>query len=317
MERLVGFVFFADPALHTDLAPDGLGFGEAVIDILAQRVQRNAALALPFAAGDVGTAEAARALDLDAVDAEGHRDLDGLLDGAAERDAALELERDVLGHELGLDLGLLHFLDVQQDLLADELAEILLTREPARLPVAADGEAEACRVGLLSHGSRLVGFAVGEDDAEVRHALDARLGRALGAGLEALQHRTGFHEGAVHGERAGREAVVVLRVRHGALERLDEEAGRLARDEREEVDGLGHGTALDLVRDFADLARGHTRVAGESLNFHCSIPIRRTPQISLRVMPPCALKIRVGANSPSLWPTMFSVAYTALCALPL
>src|SRR6478735_1752753 len=201
--------------------------------------------------------------------------------------------------------------------LMEELGEILLAREPARLPVAANGEAETCRVGLLSHGSRLVGFAVGEDDAEVRHALDARLGRALGAGLEALEDRAGFNEGAVHGERAGRQAVVVLRVRHGALERLDEEAGRLARDEREEVDGLGHGTALDLVRDFADLARGHTRVAGESLNFHCSIPIRRTSQISLRVMPPCALKIRVGANSPSLWPTMFSVTYTAMCALPL
>jgi hypothetical protein len=34
-------------------------------------------------------------------------------------------------------------------------------------------------------------------------------------------------------------------------------------------------------------------------------------------MPPCALKIRVGANSPSLWPTMFSVTYTATKALPL
>src|SRR5688572_3460248 len=214
-EGLVGFVFFADPALHTDLAPDGLGFGKAVIDILTQGVQRDAALALPFAAGDVGAAKAARALDLDAVDAERHRDLDGLLDRAAEGDAALELERDVLGHELGLDLGLLHFLDVEEDFLAGELAEgdlhvlhflalladdnagaggedldadavagaldedarhrgllelfhqcgaddlvlmeelgeILLAREPARLPVATNGEAETCRVGLLSHGS--------------------------------------------------------------------------------------------------------------------------------------------------------------------
>ena len=40
-------------------------------------------------------------------------------------------------------------------------------------------------------------------------------------------------------------------------------------------------------------------------------------QISLRVMPPWALKMRVGENSPSLWPTMFSVTYTATNALPL
>ena len=40
-------------------------------------------------------------------------------------------------------------------------------------------------------------------------------------------------------------------------------------------------------------------------------------QISLRVMPPWALNVRVGANSPSLCPTMFSVTYTATNALPL
>src|ERR1041384_2497340 len=122
----VGFVFFADPALHPDLAPDGLGFGEAVIDVLAQRVQRDAALTLPFAAGDVGAAETARALNLDAVDTQRHGDLDGLLDGAAERDAAFELKRNVLGDELGLNFRLLHFLDVQQDFLAGELAELNL-----------------------------------------------------------------------------------------------------------------------------------------------------------------------------------------------
>ncbi len=34
-------------------------------------------------------------------------------------------------------------------------------------------------------------------------------------------------------------------------------------------------------------------------------------------MPPCDLKTRVGANSPSLWPTMFSVTCTATKSLPL
>src|SRR4026207_966391 len=31
----------------------------------------------------------------------------------------------------------------------------------------------------------------------------------------------------------------------------------------------------------------------------------------------CPLKMRVSANSPSLWPTMFSVTYTGMCCLPL
>ena len=29
------------------------------------------------------------------------------------------------------------------------------------------------------------------------------------------------------------------------------------------------------------------------------------------------MKVRVSANSPSLWPTMFSVTYTGMCCLPL
>jgi hypothetical protein len=114
-------LLFADPALDADLAVDGLGLGESVVDVLAQSVEGDAALALPFAAGDVGAAEAAGALDLDALGAERHGHLDGLLHGAAEGDAALELEGDVLGDELRLDLGLLDLLDVEQDLLAREL----------------------------------------------------------------------------------------------------------------------------------------------------------------------------------------------------
>jgi hypothetical protein len=34
-------------------------------------------------------------------------------------------------------------------------------------------------------------------------------------------------------------------------------------------------------------------------------------------MPPWLLKRRVAANSPSLWPTMFSVTYTVVKDLPL
>src|ERR1700691_1227692 len=33
--------------------------------------------------------------------------------------------------------------------------------------------------------------------------------------------------------------------------------------------------------------------------------------------PECALKVRVGANSPNLWPTMFSVMSTGMCWRPL
>lgn len=34
-------------------------------------------------------------------------------------------------------------------------------------------------------------------------------------------------------------------------------------------------------------------------------------------VPPCARKMRVGENSPNLWPTRFSVMYTGIHDLPL
>ena len=52
---------------------------------------------------------------LDALGAEVHGRLDGLLHGAAEGDAALELQRDVLGDELRVEFRRLDFLDVDLD----------------------------------------------------------------------------------------------------------------------------------------------------------------------------------------------------------
>jgi hypothetical protein len=80
-----------DPDLDADDAVGRLGFGRAVVDVGAQRVQRHAAFAVPFGAGDVGAAETAADVDADAAGAHADRRLHGALHGAAERHAALEL----------------------------------------------------------------------------------------------------------------------------------------------------------------------------------------------------------------------------------
>ena len=90
----------------------------AEIDVGAQRVQRHAALAIPLHARDLGAAEAAAAVDPDALRAQAHRRLHRALHGAAEGDAALELLGDVLGDQLGVDLGLADLDDVEADLAA-------------------------------------------------------------------------------------------------------------------------------------------------------------------------------------------------------
>src|SRR6185369_12529822 len=112
------------PNLHAAGAVGRLRRRLAEIDLGAQRVQRNAALAVPLHTGDFGTAQTAAAVDADAERAQTHRRLHRALHGAAERDAALELLRDVLGDQLGVDLGLADLDDVQAHFRAGHLGEV-------------------------------------------------------------------------------------------------------------------------------------------------------------------------------------------------
>ena len=95
---------------------------KAVVHIRAQGVQGHPALAIPFAAGHFGAAQAAAAVDLDALGAELEGQADGLFHGPAEGDAADELLGHVLGYELGVDFGLADFLDIDEHLALDPAA---------------------------------------------------------------------------------------------------------------------------------------------------------------------------------------------------
>ena len=79
-----------------------------------------------LASGDLGAAETAAAHDLDALGAHAHGTADGILHGAAEADALLQLLGDVLGHKLSVGIGGAHLNDGDGDLLADHLGDLLL-----------------------------------------------------------------------------------------------------------------------------------------------------------------------------------------------
>jgi hypothetical protein len=53
--------------------------------------------------------------------------LTALFHGAAERDAALELQRDVLGDQLRIEIGPAHLVDVDEGFLRRQLASSLLS----------------------------------------------------------------------------------------------------------------------------------------------------------------------------------------------
>src|ERR1700682_4819843 len=112
------------PDLHAAGAEGGEGGGDAVVDVGAQRMQRHATFAIPFHAGDLGAAQATRAVNADALGAQAHGRLHGALHGAAEGDTALELLGDVLGDQRGIDLGLADLDDVQRHLALGHLGEV-------------------------------------------------------------------------------------------------------------------------------------------------------------------------------------------------
>ena len=69
--------------------------------------------------------------------------------------------------------------------------------------------------------------------------------------------------------------------------------------------GVAHRLAADLVEDQPRLAGGHADEPGPGARWHgYDFPVGVAEAFSAW---PCALKVRVSANSPSLWPTMFSV----------
>src|SRR5713101_9641675 len=113
------------PALDADHAVGGLRLGKAVVDVRAQRMKRNAPLAIPLGARNLDAVQAPRAHDLDPLSAQAHRVLHGALHRAAEHDPFFQLLRDRIRYELRVDLGLADFLDVDvHHLYAQELAQI-------------------------------------------------------------------------------------------------------------------------------------------------------------------------------------------------
>jgi hypothetical protein len=87
-------------------------------------VQRDAALAVPLGAGHLGPAQAAGALDLDALGPALHGGVHGPAHGPPERHPAGQLLGHTLRHELGVDLGALDLEDVEGDLLAGHLVQV-------------------------------------------------------------------------------------------------------------------------------------------------------------------------------------------------
>src|SRR6185295_17039275 len=170
-------------------------------------------------------------------------------------------------------------------------------------------------------------LALRDDHRQVAHAL---------LNLRGTTHRT---RAPAHHESVGRlvgvrdldvKAVeidalfLLLRVRDRAADQLaHHRRGGLAR-ELELVERDRHVLAAHHVEHHARLARRDACILEAGFGFHDAAFSQRLPVRGLTLAGPAALRseawpanVRVGANSPSLWPTMFSLTNTVMNLRPL
>src|SRR5262249_53918512 len=149
-EALVAFrhdLALVDPDLDADAAEGRLRLALAVVDVGADRVQRDTALGVALDAAHLAAAEATGAADLHAVGAGAHRGGERALHRAPERDAVLELLGDRLGDELRVELGALDLVDVDVHVLVRHRVHVAAQRVDLDAGLA-DHDAGARRVDV-------------------------------------------------------------------------------------------------------------------------------------------------------------------------
>src|SRR6476661_2010677 len=150
--------------------------------------------------------------------------------------------------------------------LSERRTVVLLVGEPLRAPVAVDGEAEAGRMNLLSHGGSL--FTVADDDADMAALLTDDIAAALCARGEPAQR-----VGLVDVDRRDLELVdvgtlVVLGVGDRRLEHLLDDPRALLRRERKDVQRAIDRQAADRIGDDATLLGRQPHAAQRSSGLH-------------------------------------------------
>src|ERR1044072_2496051 len=294
------------PHLHAARAVGRVRGRAGEVDVRAQGVQGHAPLAIGLEPGHLRAAEAAGAVDADALRAGAHGRGDRLLHGAAERHALLELLGDVLGHELGVEVGTLDLLDVQLDLLLRELLHLLgelvdllaLAADHQARPRRADADRDLLALALdrdLGDAGLVetllevpldeqvlfehLGVALFREPARVPGLDDPepqadRIGLLTHGFLGSLSWRPPRGPGHrfLHVHVLDPHLALVERVRDRGLEHLLNDARAVLGRELQRRGGLLHGVAADQVQDLVALARRDAHVALDGFGFHGLLP---------------------------------------------
>src|SRR5581483_8409764 len=154
-----------NPALHADDAVGGARLGETEVDVGAQRVQRQPSLQIPLRPRDFVAVQASADANLDSLAAEAQRRIHRLAHRATEAHAFFQLQRNRLRHQLRVQLGLMHFLDIDENILAPgALLQLALELVDFRALASDDNS----RPRRLDDDAQLVARALDLDRADAR-----------------------------------------------------------------------------------------------------------------------------------------------------
>src|SRR5580704_5658449 len=205
-----------------------------------------------------------------------------------------------------------------------KLAVLALARVPARIPGAVDAEAQPDRIDLLTHcASPLCRFDVvadfAHDDRDVRERLFDATRPPPRAGAEALHHHVLADPRLGDDQIVDVEIVVVLGIGDRRFERLPD-LGRDPLSREFEVGERGRDLlAADELGEKIELLRADAQHADGRFG----LVVGKAPRVGFLGHVGYALfaflsaewpwNVRVGANSPNLWPIISSDTSTGMC----
>src|SRR5882672_6684656 len=164
--------------------------------------------------------------------------------------------------------------------------------------------------------------ALAHHDGEMAERLDDAGRAAATAGLETLHDEALADRGFGHDQPVDVEIVVVLGIGDRRVERLlDVQRDALLR-EGELVDGQRRLLAANGGGHEVELARADAHGAQHGLGLIVRLAagsggLAHVDSLDTLLSPEWDEKVRVGANSPSLCPTISSVTFTGMNFLPL
>src|SRR6185312_10536162 len=165
--------------------------------------------------------------------------------------------------------------------------------------------------------------AFGDHDGDLRERLFHAGAAAARTRVEPLQHHVLADAGLADDEIVDRQVVIVFGVGDGRLQHLLHYLRDALGREGERVEGSFGFLAADRLRHQIQFARRRADVAPDGLGLIVrkdALESRLAHYALFAFLSPPALwpwNVRVGENSPSLWPTMSSVTSTGMCFLPL